>query len=78
MASALEYEEFRPLLFNSDDILTSYYPDQRQISLENTQIIAPPGQYFRNGIEYGISSEEWLKLFCESESRYQVNSCQQD
>lgn len=46
MASGLEYEEFRPLLFNSDDILTSYYPDQRQISLENTHIIAPPGQYF--------------------------------
>jgi CubicO group peptidase (beta-lactamase class C family) len=47
MASGLEYENFRPLLFNSDDILTSYYPDQRQISLENTHIIAPPGQYFR-------------------------------
>lgn len=29
MPSGLEYVEFRPLLFNSDDILTSYYPDQR-------------------------------------------------
>ena len=47
MASGLEYDEFRPLLFNSDDILTSYYPDQREISLENTQIIDPPGDYFR-------------------------------
>ena len=47
MASGLEYEEFRSLLFNSDDILTSYYPDQREISLNNTHIIAPPGQYFR-------------------------------
>jgi CubicO group peptidase (beta-lactamase class C family) len=47
MASGLEYEEFRPLLLNSDDILTSYYPDQRKISLENTHIIDPPGQYFR-------------------------------
>jgi CubicO group peptidase (beta-lactamase class C family) len=47
MASGLEYEEFRPLLFNSDDILTSYYPDQRKISLNNTHIITPPGQYFR-------------------------------
>jgi CubicO group peptidase (beta-lactamase class C family) len=47
MASGLDYVEFRPLLFNSDDILTSYYPDQRQISLENTHIIDPPGQYFR-------------------------------
>ena len=47
MASGLEYEEFRPLLFNSDDILTSYYPNQRKISLENTHIIALPGEYFR-------------------------------
>lgn len=47
MASGLEYEEFRPLLFNSDDILTSYYPDQRKISLENTRVIDPPGVYFR-------------------------------
>ncbi len=47
MASGLEYEEFRPLLFNSDDVLTSYYPDQRKISLENTHIIDPPGEYFR-------------------------------
>lgn len=47
MASGLEYEEFRPLLFNSDDILTSYFPDQRKITLENTHINDPPGQYFR-------------------------------
>jgi CubicO group peptidase (beta-lactamase class C family) len=47
MASGLEYVEFRPLLFNSDDILTSYYPDQRRISLENTHIVDPPGQSFR-------------------------------
>ena len=47
MASGLEYVEFRPMLFNSDDILTSYYPDQRKISLENTHIIDPPGEYFR-------------------------------
>src|SRR5215207_5377344 len=47
MASGLEYKEFRPLLLNSDDILTTYYPDQRKIALENTHIIDPPGQYFR-------------------------------
>lgn len=47
MASGLAYQEFRPLLFNGDDVLTSYYPDQRQISLENTQIEEPPGQHFR-------------------------------
>jgi CubicO group peptidase (beta-lactamase class C family) len=46
MSSGLEYVEFRPLLFNSDDILTSYYPDQRAISLENTHIVDPPGEYF--------------------------------
>lgn len=47
MASGLEYEEFRPLVFNSDDILTTYYPDQRRISLGNTHIIDAPGEYFR-------------------------------
>ena len=47
MSSGLEYQEFRPLLFNSDDILTSYYPDQRKITLENTHIIEPAGQHFQ-------------------------------
>jgi CubicO group peptidase (beta-lactamase class C family) len=47
MASGLEYEEFRPLLFNSDDPLTTYYPDQRKLALENTHIVDPPGQYFQ-------------------------------
>lgn len=47
MASGLEYKEFRPLLFNSDDPLTTYYPDQRKIALENTHIIDPPGLYFQ-------------------------------
>jgi CubicO group peptidase (beta-lactamase class C family) len=46
MVSGLEYVNFRPLLLNSDDILTTYFPDQRKISLENTHIIDPPGQYF--------------------------------
>jgi CubicO group peptidase (beta-lactamase class C family) len=47
MSSGLEYKEFRPLLFNSDDILTSYYPDQRKIALENTYIIDSPGLHFQ-------------------------------
>jgi len=47
MASGLDYIAFRPLFLNSDDILTTYYPDQRKITLENTRIIDPPGQYFR-------------------------------
>lgn len=47
MASGLVYEEDRPLLLNGDDPLTTYYPDQRRISLENTHILDPPGQYYR-------------------------------
>ena len=47
MASGLEYTEMRPLLFNGDDPLTTYFTDQRKIALENTHIIDPPGQYFQ-------------------------------
>jgi CubicO group peptidase (beta-lactamase class C family) len=47
MASGLEYKAFRPLLLNSDDILTTYFPDQRKIALENTHVIDPPGLYYR-------------------------------
>ena len=47
MASGLEYTEMRPLLFNGDDPLTTYFPDQRKIALENTFIIDPPVQYFQ-------------------------------
>jgi CubicO group peptidase (beta-lactamase class C family) len=32
--------------FNGDDPLTTYYPDQRQLALENTHIIDSPGKYF--------------------------------
>lgn len=47
MASGLEYKSFRPLLLNSDDILTTYYPDQRKLALENTNIVEPPGVHYR-------------------------------
>ena len=47
MASGMEYTEMRPLLFNGDDPLTTYFPDQRKIALENTFIIDPPVQYFQ-------------------------------
>jgi CubicO group peptidase (beta-lactamase class C family) len=47
MASGLEYQEMRPDLFRSDDILTTYYPDQREAALEFTEIRDPPGNYFR-------------------------------
>lgn len=46
MASGFEYKELRPFLLNGDDPLTTYYPDQRKIALENTNIIDPPGAYF--------------------------------
>jgi CubicO group peptidase (beta-lactamase class C family) len=46
MSSGLDYQANRSFLFNGDDPLTTYYPDQRQISLDNTQIIDPPGRYF--------------------------------
>jgi CubicO group peptidase (beta-lactamase class C family) len=47
MASGLDYQEMRPLLFNGDDPLTTYYPDQRQAALEYTEIVDRPGEYFR-------------------------------
>jgi CubicO group peptidase (beta-lactamase class C family) len=46
MASGLDYQELRWWLFNGDDPLTTYYPDQREISLNNINIVDPPGQYF--------------------------------
>lgn len=47
MASGLDYQANRSLLFDGDDPLTTYYPDQRQITLDNTQIVDPPGEYFQ-------------------------------
>jgi len=47
MASGLDYQEMRPALFNGDDPLTTYYPDQRQAALEFTEIVDRPGEYFR-------------------------------
>jgi CubicO group peptidase (beta-lactamase class C family) len=46
MASGLDYQEFRPLVLNGDDPLTTYHPDQRKISLENPRIVVEPGLYF--------------------------------
>jgi CubicO group peptidase (beta-lactamase class C family) len=47
MASGMDYQELRWWLFNGDDPLTTYFPDQREISLTNTTIIDQPGAYFR-------------------------------
>lgn len=46
MAAGLDYQELRWFLFNGDDPLTTYYPDQRKITLENTRVVDPPGLYF--------------------------------
>ena len=47
MAAGLDYQEMRLGLLNGDDVLTTYYPDQRQLALENTKIVDPPGEYFQ-------------------------------
>ncbi len=47
MSSGLEYKEFRFPGLNSDDPLTTYYPDQRWLALNNTNIVDPPGAYFQ-------------------------------
>jgi CubicO group peptidase (beta-lactamase class C family) len=47
MASGLDYQSFRSWLINGDDPLTTYYPDQRKLALENTRILDEPGLYFR-------------------------------
>jgi CubicO group peptidase (beta-lactamase class C family) len=47
MSSGLEYKEFRFPGLNSDDPLTTYYPDQRWLALNNTKAIDPPEAYFQ-------------------------------
>jgi len=73
MSSGLEYQEFRPLLFNSDDILTSYYPDQRKIALENTHIIEPPGLHF----QYNKYHPQLLGMILERTTGLQVTTYMQ-
>jgi CubicO group peptidase (beta-lactamase class C family) len=46
MASGLEYQANRPLVLNGDDPLTTYFPDQRKLALENTNIREAPGLHF--------------------------------
>lgn len=46
MASGLEYRELRWAVFNGDDPITTYYPDQREAALEFTHILEPPGRHF--------------------------------
>lgn len=46
MAAGLDYQELRWFLLNGDDPLTTFYPDQRKISLENTRIVDSPARHF--------------------------------
>jgi CubicO group peptidase (beta-lactamase class C family) len=46
MASGLAYQELRFPGLNSDDPLTTYFPDQRWLALNNTNISEAPGQHF--------------------------------
>ena len=48
MASGLDYAEMRWALFNGDDPLTTYHPDQREVALRAaTRIVESPGRYFQ-------------------------------
>lgn len=47
MASGLDYQEMRWFLFNGDDPLTTYYLNQRDISLTNTNVVDSPTEYFQ-------------------------------
>ena len=46
MSSGIGYRAFRWRLFDGDDPLTTYFPDQRLLGLLNTQIVGPPGRRF--------------------------------
>ena len=47
MSSGLDYQESGSFLFNGDDPLTTYHPDQRNLALTNIRIAGPPGKTFR-------------------------------
>ena len=46
MSSGFAYEENRWWLFNGDDPLTTYHPDQRDLALTNTHVERPPAEVF--------------------------------
>ena len=47
MSSGLDYQETGSFLFNGDDPLTTYHPDQRRLALTNIRIAGSPGTTFR-------------------------------
>lgn len=46
MAGGIGFQAMRPAIFNGDDPLATYYPDQRKAALEFTKIDGPPGAHF--------------------------------
>lgn len=68
MSSGLEYKENRFLGLNGDDALTTYYPDQRQLALQNTKIIDLPGAYFL----YNKYHPQLLGMILERTTGYSV------
>jgi CubicO group peptidase (beta-lactamase class C family) len=46
MSSGLEYQEWGWFMFNGDDPLTTYHPDQRKLALTNSRIGGSPGETF--------------------------------
>jgi len=68
MSSGLEYKENRFPGLNGDDALTTYYPDQRQLALQNTKIIDLPGEYFL----YNKYHPQLLGMILERTTGYSV------
>ena len=44
MSADIKYDDFP--FFNGDDVKTYYYPDLRELALEDTQIVGSPGEKF--------------------------------
>ena len=61
MAAGMDYQAFKPTIWDSDDFLTTYYPDQRKAALEFTEIVDPPGKYF----QYNKYYPQFLGLILE-------------
>jgi CubicO group peptidase (beta-lactamase class C family) len=73
MAAGMDYKAFRPTIWNSDDMLTTYYPDQRKAALEFTEILDPPGEYFK----YNKYYPQLLGLILERTTRMTITDFMQ-
>ena len=73
MSSGLEYDESGSFLFNGDDPLTTYHPDQRHLALTNTRIAGPPG----NSFSYNKYHPQLLGLILERTTGMSVTALTQ-